>query len=65
MVVITWCTLKQNKEQLDGIKRQWKESTRHYLLVSIKEYSHSQNVDGSSEDKKLPTKEYLLVIIIL
>lgn len=36
MVVITWCTLKQNKEQLDGIKRQWKESTRHYLLVSIK-----------------------------
>ena len=36
MVVITWCTLKQNKEQLDEIKRQWKESTRHYLLVSIK-----------------------------
>lgn len=62
MVVITWCTLKQNKEQLDEIKRQWKESTRPYLLVSIKEYSHSQNVDGSSEDKKQNTNEYLLVI---
>jgi len=30
-----------------------------------KKYSHSQNVDGSSEDIKLATKEYLLVIIIL
>lgn len=27
-----------------------------------KKYSHSQNVDGSSEDIKLATKEYLLVI---
>ncbi len=35
MVVITWITLKQNKEQLNELKRQWKEDNRARICISI------------------------------
>ena len=35
MVIITWYTLKQNKEQLDEIKRERKESQRARLVFDI------------------------------
>ncbi len=35
MVIFTWLTIKQNGEQLDELKRQWKEEHRARLSFSI------------------------------
>ncbi len=35
LIIITYSTLKQNENQLNEIKRQWKEENRPYLYVSV------------------------------
>lgn len=38
MVFITWKTLRQNKEQLDELKRQWAEQCKPLLSLTIENY---------------------------
>lgn len=75
MVVITWWTLKQNKiqnnlilkqniNQLDELKKQWKEANTTYLscsLVKLKDYCairilNSSNITASNVEVELENK---------
>lgn len=45
MVFVTWLTLKQNKNQLNELKRQWEEEHRPKVLIYLTKGGISETVD--------------------
>ncbi|MCI1741199.1 MAG: hypothetical protein LKI18_02195 [Prevotella sp.] len=62
MVVITWLTLKQNREQLYQMKKQWEKNSRPYISVSINKFIHTQVPKGNKNPNITNINKYLLII---